>query len=217
VIVVIGSPLHRSVASGGPPVAVGLAAGIAMAAAEAGSEVQLVGRVGEDPAGDALLLALSRLGVGHVAVLRDPAHPTPVAPDDEPEAADPMTEPPPDGWSSLGAPGSASLDRGDVELALRYLDGFRVAVVAERLDGEALAVVTEASDYARACLVALVGPDAEAPEGAIVLEAPGADPDGAFARTVGRLAAALDGGAEAEVALASAIAAAGWERVDADG
>ena len=39
--------------------------------------VQLVGRVGEDPAGEATLLALARDGIGHVATLRDPARPTP--------------------------------------------------------------------------------------------------------------------------------------------
>jgi hypothetical protein len=55
----------------------GLAGRIAIGAAAGGSAVELIARVGDDPPGDALLLALSRAGVGHAAILRDPALPTP--------------------------------------------------------------------------------------------------------------------------------------------
>ena len=43
--------------------------------------MELIGRAGDDPAGDAMLLALARASVGHVALLRDPARPTPIVAD----------------------------------------------------------------------------------------------------------------------------------------
>ena len=46
-----------------------------------------MGRAGDDPAGDALMLALASAGIGHVAVLRDvaatPVLPPLAVPDDE--------------------------------------------------------------------------------------------------------------------------------------
>ncbi len=60
------------------PVPAGLAAAIAVAAVEAGGVVQLIGKVGDDPDGDAAVLALGRAGIGHVAMLRDAGHRTPV-------------------------------------------------------------------------------------------------------------------------------------------
>ncbi|MDP9482634.1 MAG: PfkB family carbohydrate kinase, partial [Chloroflexota bacterium] len=77
-IVVIGSPRLRRGSPEHPSEAAGLAAGIALAAVSAGRQVQLVGRVGEDPAGEALLLALARAGIGHAATLRDAVFPTSV-------------------------------------------------------------------------------------------------------------------------------------------
>jgi len=223
-IVVIGSPLYRPGSVERPSGVAGLAAGIAVAATIAGGSVQLVGRVGEDPAGDATLLALSDLGVGHVATLRDPARPTPVepapiavdaaaAPEDDPftEAVDAFA----DDRTSMRPGDPATLDPDDVGLALRYLDGFRVIVVADRLSRSGLDVAVEAAAYGGARLVAIVA-EGDAgqplPEGAIVLEAPPDDPDGIFARTVGSLAVALDGGADPAAALATAVGSAGWER-----
>jgi hypothetical protein len=43
-----------------------------------------------------------------------------------------------------------------------------------------------------------------------VLEAPVDDPDGAFAMVVGRLAAALDAGADPATAFRDAVATTGW-------
>jgi hypothetical protein len=117
--------------------------------------------------------------------------------------------------TSLGPVGSATLDRGDLELALRYLGAFSVVVVAEPLDPTALAVVADAVAYNDATLVVIVPPgqaDPALPAEAIALEAPLGDPDGVFARTVGGFAAQLDGGADPAVALASVVAAEGWER-----
>jgi hypothetical protein len=222
VIVVIGSPLYLPSPDERPSAAAGLAVGIAAAAAALDHEVQLVGRVGEDPAGDATLLALARSGIGHVAMLRDPAHPTAAVAPGSDETEDPAAladqavaeEVAGAGSTGIGPPGTATLDRDDVELALRYLGGPSVIVIAEPLDPAALDVVYEAAAYAGASLVQLVGDDvvpSPAPGGAIVLGAPAADPDGVFARTVGEFAAALDAGADPASALASAVAALGWE------
>ena len=78
-IVVVGNPQARSAADG-PGTAAGLPAGVAIAAVAAGGTAQIVGRVGEDAAGEAALLDLARHGVGHAAIMRDPGRPTPVLP-----------------------------------------------------------------------------------------------------------------------------------------
>ncbi len=75
-IVVVGNPVWRAAEPAGPA---GRACDIAVEAARRGTSVELVGRTGDDPAGDALLLALGRAGVGHVAMLRDPSRATPIA------------------------------------------------------------------------------------------------------------------------------------------
>lgn len=225
-IVVIGSPLFRPGSADLPSGAAGLAAGIAAAAAAAERTVQLVGRIGEDPAGEATLLGLARDGIGHVATLRDPAHPTlAIVPstEEDPDAIGehPASAPKSDTdtesemGTSLGPVGSATLDRGDLELALRYLGTFSVVVVAEPLDPTALAVVADAVAYNGATLVVIVpagDTNPTLPAEAIALEAPVDDPDGVFARTVGGFAAELDGGEDPATALASAVAAHGWER-----
>src|SRR6476469_7354812 len=75
-IVIVGSPIGRLV--DGRVEAGGLAARAAVAAGQTGGAVQLVGRIGDDADADRLLLALASVGVGHVAVLRDPARATPI-------------------------------------------------------------------------------------------------------------------------------------------
>src|SRR6185436_19279643 len=84
VIVVVGNPVARA-AVDGPALAAGRPVRVAIAAVAAGATAQIVGRVGEDPAGEAALLDLARHGVGHAAILRDPSRPTPVlaAPGDD--------------------------------------------------------------------------------------------------------------------------------------
>jgi len=222
VIVIIGSPLHRPGSDDRPSGVGGSAVAIAVAAVSAGREVQLVGRVGDDPAGDATLVALSRAGVGHVATLRDPAHATPVVPPiDEDADADPDQA-----LELIGrAQGdrgpdpvpAATLDRDDLELALRYLTGFGVIVVAEALPAEGLAVVADAAAYVGAASIVLVPAGGDASAGtasALVIEAPERDPDELFARTIGALAAALDAGMPAAEALATITAAQGWDRAE---
>jgi len=224
VIVVIGSPIHRPGVGGRPPDVIGLAAGIATAAAAAGRDVQLVGRVGADPAGDASLIGLAERRVGHVAVLRDAGRATRSAPatsgdDDATDGAGSdsgaLTAPAPSTDAGEGSVVAGTLDAGDLDLALRYLVGFAVVVVAEALPADALAIAAEAAAYTGAALIVLLPPGrraADVPPDAFVLEAPASDPDGVFARTVGLLAAALDRGDAPEAALASAASAGGWER-----
>ena len=76
-IVVIGLPAYAGSAAGEGS-AGGLAVDVAAGARARGGVVELVGKVGDDGAGDAVVVALGRLGVGHAALLRDPARPTPL-------------------------------------------------------------------------------------------------------------------------------------------
>jgi hypothetical protein len=192
-IIVLGRP---SIADG--PIGLvpaGLAAAVASAAATIGCRVELVGTVGDDPAGDAVAIGLARAGVGHAALLRIPAAPTPRA-----ASADTQTR----------------LDAADVELGLRYLSDVRVVVVADALPDDVVAVVSDAVAYSGAAVIVLVAHGATPAPGfgpsATVLEAPD-DAEGPFAIAVARYAAALETGTDPLLALRSAVEAAGWEPV----
>jgi hypothetical protein len=229
-LAVVGSP---SFVPGSSPAVVGdaggLAAGIARAAAAAGAEVQLVGKVGDDAAGEAVLLALARGGVGHVALLRDAGRATPIAspaaPEADPVHAEPIAEllaeadvadQSASSRAERGAPHvpGLALEPADIALGLRYVRDFRVLVAAEPLDETSTAVVAEAAAFVDAALV-VIAPCGQATTGvsgtAVVLEAPEDDPEGAFATLVGRFAAALDRGVDAAEAFRAATVAGGWE------
>jgi len=234
VIVVVGSPIAQPTVHGIR--AGGLSADVARAIAAAGASVQIVGRVGEDPTGDVVLLALAANDVGHVAVLREPARPTPIA--------DPPTIPPvgpdesadPDG-AALGAAvlddddvtdrvggaeddadpgmplGGLSVDADDLELALRYVPDYRVLVVAADLDPEAIESVAAAVAWSGAHLVVLLADGSATPaipDEATVFLRPVTDPDGAFAAMVAGYAVALDRGDEPGDAFAAAQRSGGW-------
>ena len=221
---VIGSPSLLPADPGGRNRAAGRAVDVARGATDAGSSVQLVGKIGDDPAGDALLLALADAGIGHVAILRDPARATPVAEplvddfeamlleEDEADEASPSAE---SGVRQGG--GSAALptiDAGDLDLALRYLPDHQVVIVAERLDPDALAVVAADCSYVGAALAVILeagSAPAELPPDATAFEAPDDDPDGVFGRTIGRFGAALEQGLGGAAALAQATAGGGWQ------
>lgn len=158
-IVVVGRvylrhvPGRRSMTPGGaaPPLEreaqlAGIAAYIALAAAETGAAVELVGSVADDPDGDAAILALDAGGVGHVALLRDPTASTP------------------------------RLDAGDIDLGLRYLPDYRVLVLAESLGLDAQRVALESARYHDARVLLIVEPgEAATPEvesAATVIESP---------------------------------------------
>ena len=221
-IVVIGQPVLMRV--DGNPVATGSAARIALTAADRGAAVQLIGKVGDDPDGEALVLALAQGHVGHVALLRDPAHRTPVQVDDVDTIDEERTETgdflaPESGRPGGDSTGRPALDAGDVELGLRYLTEFGVVVVADELDEMALRVAADAAGWNNGTLVAVVPAGRPEPAGlppdAIVLGAPDADADGVFDRLVGQLAAAIDAGADPRAAFRDAVAGAGWEPAEA--
>ncbi len=230
-IVIIGSAAIVPGAGGGRSGAAGLAIDVARGATDGDSMVQLVAKVGDDPAGDALLLALADAGIGHVAVLRDPSRATSVAspvsteieafvPDDEDEAgtqADERAARGPAGRDPEVGPAPA-IDAGDLDLALRYLPDHRVVVVAEALAPDALLVAVADCAYVGAELVMIIEAGARPPElpaEATAFEAPDADPDGIFGRTIGRFAAALDHGVLGPAALAQATTGAGWQATTA--
>ena len=219
-IVVIGSPRGRQTAQG--IAAVGVAVTVGRVAAAAGAEVQLVGKVGEGPVGDAVLLSLARDLVGHAAVLRDATTPTPLASDemDHEAVLDPIDGDATGDEPSAASPPSAdvgpALENGDLQLALRYLPDYRVVVVADALDETALSTVVAAGRWAGAQLIVVVAAGSRAsglPDDATVLEAPALDADGAFAAVVGAYAAALDRGASPAEAFALAKAESGWAPV----
>jgi hypothetical protein len=221
VIVVVGLPAYAD-SPDAERCAGGLAVEVASAARSRGGAVELVGKVGDDGAGDAVVVALARLGIGHAALLRDPVLPTPVlarpATDDatveldavELDAVGPDVRLLPE--DAAARPG---LDPADVDLALRFLPAAGVIVLADALSGDAIAAAAEGAAFATARLIVLVPagatPPALPPE-ATVLETP-PDDDGSFARLVGLFAGALDAGADPKAAFEEAVEASGWEAI----
>jgi hypothetical protein len=176
------------------------------------------------------MLALARAGIGHVAVLRDPAHATAIV--DETAVDDTLATDdglgPGDDPAGPGAGGPAPkpaidgppLEPADVSLGLQYLTTYRVLVVADDAPSSIGPVATEAATFAGAHLVLLVPPTvapADLPEGGpavTVLAAPAEHDEGAFARLVGGYAAALDAGSNPSAAFSSAISDVGWEALE---
>jgi hypothetical protein len=179
---------------------------VALTAAGHGAKVELVSRIGDDPAGDAVLLAFARSGVGHVATLRDAGRHTRVTSD----TTDPLLG---EDGTRTGDPSSDEpiLDDADVALALRYLTDYRVIVVAHPPDARIVGEAATAAGWAGAQLVVVVlsgvEPALDVPDGALVLSA---DPDAeGTAERLGVYAAALDEGAEPDTAYAVLTAATG--------
>jgi len=206
-IVVVGFPAWRPSEPAGPA---GRACAIAIAAAASGSPVEIVGRIGDDPSGDSLLFGLARAGVGHAAVLRDPARPTPSwLPVADADAADPLAEAP-EPAAPVAAPAAAPrLERDDVVLALSYLTSFRVLVVADDVPPEVVPACVDGAAFAGAHLVVLVPDGSQTPTGlpetATVLAAPPLLGDDGFAGVVAAYAAALDRGVDPAQAFAAAV------------
>ena len=193
-IVVIGSLIGR-LDDAGDVHPGGFVATLATSAASDGASVQVVARVGDDAAGDAVLLGLAAAGVGHVAALRDASRGTPVTSpaDDNPAEDGERTLPP-------GPP----LDAADVNLALRYLSDYRVIVVAHAPDAGVLAEAVSASSWAGAHLVVVSTAKTTSavtmPDAGLVLSA---DPEAdAVAARLGRYAAAVDAGSDPDTAYA---------------
>lgn len=167
-IVVVGSPRGRSNEGRVIAAGFGVEVAIAIAAAEPGQPVQLVGRIGEDPVADAVLADLSQQGVGHVAILRDAAHPTPL----EDSSGDGRAQ---------GADG-LPLDAEDLSLALRYLIDVAVIVVTAEMPPAVLAVIAEAAGWAGATVIAAgpgIAASADAAAPAVITIDPTRDEGGA--------------------------------------
>jgi hypothetical protein len=226
VIVVIGSPILRLGSGAGGREIAGLAGQVGLAAAAADRTVQLVGKVGNDDAGDALLVALAGARIGHAATLRDASHATPVvhsagpADDDEPDGLF-LGDESADSADGSPLPAGLPLDPADLELALRYLTDFRVVVIAAPLDAATLRVTLDAAAFSGAHVIRLDG-SAQGQSDATVegveitaFEAPTAD-EPAFATMVGRYAAGLDAGRTPGDAFADATRGANWERAAQD-
>jgi pfkB family carbohydrate kinase len=195
-IVVVGSPLLADETLRPGRRAAGVATDVALAAAEAGAGVELVGKVGDDPDGDGLVVELEREGVGHAALQRDPALRTP----------------------RVRAGSVPRLSRADVELALRYLPDARVIVQVDQSDPAVAEVLIEAAGFAGAHLVLIEagsatasGTEALAARGLLTRLRPPARDEGPFARFLGRYAAALDGDRAPADAFRAAVADVGWE------
>jgi hypothetical protein len=218
VIVVVGNPvLRRPVLTTDGPGLAGTSALVAAAAAKAGGDVQVVGRVGDDPDGDSLVLALAAAGVGHVALLRVAARRTAVAEaaaDDDGIDGDPASDDAEDAPPPPATDPDTGLEAADVDLALRYLTEFRVVVVTPGVPVEATLAATRAAGWTGGAAIVLVAKGRETtdlPDGTIVLESPADDRDGVFANLVGEYAAALDRGEDAGDAFRSLVERLGWE------
>ena len=214
-IVVVGSPHLRFRAS--KKEAAGTAVGVGAAAAAAGADVELVGKIGDDPAGEVVLLDLAGRNIGHVAILRDPSRATPETADPDAADADPFEELAAE-VEPTDLPPGPTLEPADLELALQYLPDYRVLVVAEPLAPAALDVVLAAGRWSGAAVVIVLphGADPVDIPDTTILEAPEGDPDDAFASVVGGYAAALDRGEEPAEAFATASQGAGWAAAAAD-
>ena len=215
-IVVIGLPAYAD-SPDGERCAGGLAVDVAAAARGHGSAVELVGIVGNDGAGDAVVVALGRMGIGHAALLRDPIRPTPVltAPVADDEAAELESDMPEARLLPEDPDARPALEAADVELALRFLPAATVVVMADPMSEATTSAGVEGAAFAAARLIVLTRAGAAAPPvpaGATVLEAPLAD-DGSFGRLVGGFAGALDSGIDPGEAFAEAVVAAGWEPI----
>jgi len=216
VIIVVGLPAYTE-SPDGERCAGGLGVEVASAARLRGATVELVGKVGDDGTGDAVVVALGWLGIGHAALLRDPARPTPVlaaavmdADAAEVEGGGPEARLLPEDPDTRPA-----LEAADVEMALHYLPGAGVVILADPGSEAAVDAGVEGAAFAGARLIVLVPAGTKPPSvpaGATVLEAP-ADDDGSFGRLVGLFAGALDAGVDPAAAFREAVSASGWEPV----
>jgi hypothetical protein len=169
-----------------------------------------VGSIGDDAAGDEVVVELGRAGIGHAALLRDPGGTTPVT-----------------GRLTSQLP---RLDAADAELGLRYVADYHVLVLTEPLPPEAEAAAIEAAAYHDAALVAVVpeggkvsaalsaaatvlgAPTAEGDAGDSDDEAPAGGPSHAFATFVAVFAIGIDTGSSIAEAFAAAVRSTGWEQ-----
>ena len=194
--------------SGTDAEAAGLAASIAIAAATAGARVEVIGKLGDDPAGDAVVLDLARRQVGHVAILRELGRRTAVVEAREDVAVETITEATEADITSASAADTPSLDAADANLALRYLPEIAV-IVAVHLAPDVLAEAIAAAGWAETALVVVAAEDedprVDLPKNAVTIAAADADESGVGA-AIGRYAAALDRGETPDAAYEALLA-----------
>jgi len=209
-IVVLGRPRVYRPEPDGNLAPGGLAVEVALAVGGAGTVVELVGSIGDDPEGDRIVVELGRAGVGHSALLRDPATRTPLV--GQPRDVRPLPR----------------LDAADVELGMRYMHECNVLVVGAELEPEALQKALDAADFhdAAVVMVASVGTvdpellganvtllerpaaeDAEAVPDAVVVAADDAD----FAAFIADYAVRLEHGETSVRAFSAALGDSAWE------
>lgn len=209
-IVVLGRPHVYRPEPDGELAPGGLAVEVALAAARAGSDVELVGALGDDPEGDRIVVELGRGGVGHSALLRDHATRTPLV--GQARDARPLPR----------------LEAADVELGMRYMHECRVLVISADLGPEALDQAQEAAAFHSAAVVVVaaagtVDPKALGAE-ATLLERPAAEDDepiddavavaaddAAFGAFVAAYAVRLDRGDGPADAFAATLGDSAWE------
>ena len=209
-IVVLGRPRVYRPEPDGDLAPGGLAVELALAAAREGADVELVGAIGDDPEGDRIVVELGRGGVGHAALMRDPATHTPLI--TQPRDARPLPR----------------LEAADVEMGMRYMAECRVLVISAELDPDALEAAQESADFHSAMVVMVanagtvdpallrddvtllerpVTEDDEAVEDAVVVAADDAD----FGAFVAEYAVRLDRGEAPAQAFGAALGDSAWE------
>jgi hypothetical protein len=216
-IVVLGRPRVYRPEPDGDLAPGGLGVEVAMALGRLGADVELVGSLGDDPEGDRVIVELGRAGVGHAALLRDPAARTTPLGEDESERAMPR------------------LEAADIGLGLRYVSDCRVLVVAEDLDAAAMGEALEVAAYHGAAVIIVASAGHVDPvslgDDVTLLERPGlamVDEDGdeadvppdaravaaqeaVFAGLVADYARRLDRGVAPAVAFRAALEGGAWE------
>lgn len=206
-IVVLGRPEVTRSGDDGQLVPGGLAANVAMAIGRERGPVELVGSIGDDAEGDHVVVELGRAGVGHAALLRDPAARTPVV-----------------GQASSERP-RPRFSAADIELGLRYVPDCRVLVIAESMTVEAQAAALDGAAYHGAAVVMIAAAGridaASLDDRVTLLERPAAeddDEDGAsdidddaFVAFVAEYAARLDRGETPADAFRATLGDSAWE------
>lgn len=200
VIVVVGGAALDGVH--GEPAGV---ARIAVEAARHGARVELLSRIGDDAAGDRLVLELARRGVGHVAVLRE-ARATNIVP--SAAAADPDRSATEEllGWD-VARPEHTSvpsrLDAHDIALGLAYLAPIEVVVIDLESDPGSLEAAVAGAEFHGAHVLALVGNAEPATMSAAVtaVQVPNGGGDPVVASVVATVAVAIAAGQDPSSAL----------------
>jgi hypothetical protein len=158
-----------------------------------------MGKLGDDPEGDLVLLDLADAGVSHPAMLRDHARRTPVG----------------KGRSASDRGPAPTLEPADLELGLRYVPDFRVLVLAVPDVPVLIGPAADAASFAGAHLIVITNESAHVetlPERSTVLTAPrGEAGESALAGLVATYAVALDAGDDSIAAWRTAMASAGVE------